>query len=169
VTYSPDGAVRVEVPGIADLPGVSLLDGRPDRLDEAALRRWAREWAPARSADHVSRSYRFPYALVAWHTAAVGVDIERLDSTLGADFANVICTPQERATLATEGADHRLLSSLWSSKEALSKALGDALEYDPSRLESPMTWPQLRSGRWRAAELGAPSGHVAWLCWCSES
>jgi phosphopantetheinyl transferase len=54
---------------------------------------------------------------------------------------------------------------MWCGKEALSKALGDALAYDPRRLGSPLSWPDGRSGAWCAAELPAPAGHVAWLCW----
>jgi phosphopantetheinyl transferase len=57
------------------------------------------------------------------------------------------------------------VSSLWSSKEALAKALGDPLHYDPRRLESPMSWPGGRAGPWRAARLATPDGHTAWLCW----
>jgi len=57
------------------------------------------------------------------------------------------------------------LASLWCSKEALSKALGDALRYDPARLDSPMRWPELRCGPWRAAALATVPGHTAWLCW----
>jgi hypothetical protein len=60
------------------------------------------------------------------------------------------------------------LTSLWASKEALAKALGDAMLYEPSRLGSPQHWPRGQAGPWRAAELAAPAGHVAWLCWRSS-
>jgi hypothetical protein len=82
----------------------------------------------------------------------LGVEVDRDDLDLLAD--------------ATASADRDVyLSSLWCSKEALSKALGDALRYDPSRLDSPMRWPELRSGPWSATPLKTVTGHAAWLCW----
>ncbi|HEY3188835.1 MAG TPA: 4'-phosphopantetheinyl transferase superfamily protein, partial [Solirubrobacteraceae bacterium] len=80
-----------------------------------------------------------------------------------APFAESICTPAERAELA--GLPDRELVALWCSKEALAKALGDAVRYDPRRLESPMRWPDGRAGSWRAAALAVAPGHTGWLCW----
>lgn len=112
----------------------------------------------------VSRSYRYPYALIACHDQRVGVDIERIEPHDSA-FAETICTPAERvAGWPPEHAD-RYLSALWSSKEALAKALGDPLADEPSRLESPSAWRHGRSGPWRATPLATAPGHVAWLCW----
>jgi hypothetical protein len=141
---------------------VRLLDARVAGLDEPGLRAWARaeNVQPGSGRCAVSRSYSYPYALVAWHDDAVGVDIERIEAC-DAAFADSICTPRERAELAADGC----LTALWCSKEALSKALGDALEYDPRRLDSPMLWPGGRAGPWRAAPVAAPAGHTAWLCW----
>jgi len=45
----------------------------------------------------------------------------------------------------TAGPDN-YLTSLWAAKEALAKALGDALCYEPSRLGSPQHWPRGRPG-----------------------
>lgn len=60
----------------------------------------------------------------------------------------------------------RTITSLWSSKEALAKALGDALAYDPRRLEAPVAWPDGRSGAWRARALElAQEDYVGWVCW----
>ena len=162
-------------PGVSDAtplsvpdggPEVYLLDARAHGLDEAGLRGWARARTAIAGADggaYVTRSYRYPYALVAWHSQPVGVDIERLEPD-DAAFIDSICTPAERADLErlTESQSG---SSLWSSKEALSKALGDALAYDPRRLPSPLTWHNGAAGAWRCAQLEAPSGHVAWVCW----
>jgi hypothetical protein len=156
--------VRVPVPDGA--PEVVLLDARDEGLDEPGLRARARALTAERRKSHVARSYRYPYALVAWHSQPVGVDIERIEPC-DAAFARLICTPAERAD-ATASADQDVyLSSLWCSKEALSKALGDALRYDPSRLDSPMRWPELRSGPWSATPLKTVTGHAAWLCWRS--
>jgi phosphopantetheinyl transferase len=145
-------------------PEIRLLDARYARLSEAELRAWARTLAPAAAAAHRSRSYRYPYALVAWHDQPVGVDIERIEP-MDADFARSICTYSETQRLPV--LDDRLVASLWSGKEALSKALGDPLIYDPRRLEAPLLWLDGRAGPWRAAELTVAGGHVAWLCWRS--
>jgi hypothetical protein len=147
------------------VPWVSLLDAGAAGLDADALRRWARRLAAASGALYTSRSYSYPYALVAWHNQPVGTDIERIGPCDDA-FAELICTPAERSVPAVcPGGPDRYLTSLWSGKEALAKALGDALAYEPSRLASPAGWPHERAGIWRAEELRAPPGHVAWLCW----
>jgi 4'-phosphopantetheinyl transferase superfamily len=144
-------------------PAVQLLDARPAGLDEPGLRALARAAGGEADDDggHRSRSYRYPFALVARHHAAVGVDIERVEPC-DCTFVTSICTPTE--LLAPPVTDRDAIS-LWSSKEALSKALGDAVDYDPRRLESPGAWPGGRAGRWRAAELPVGEAHVAWVCW----
>jgi hypothetical protein len=150
-------------------PLLRLLDARAaGAADEAALRKLARTASAeggVGGAPFTSRSYRFPFALLAAHTAAVGVDIERVEPC-DAAFADSIRTPAELSAEPPSREDHdRYFTSLWSSKEALSKALGDALAYDPRHLESPAGWPEGRSGPWRAAQLDVPDGYVAWLCW----
>lgn len=156
-----------------DAPRVVLVDASvaasagtgstPAAIQEDALRDWVRQFGDEEDATYSSRSYRLPLALLAWHSAPVGVDIERVQRCDDA-FAASIQTPRER-TLEVSGDRDRHFSSLWSAKEALSKALGDALAYDPRRLEGPGSWPQGRSGPWRAVALDVGSGHVAWVCW----
>jgi phosphopantetheinyl transferase len=131
---------------------------------EASLRERARTTSANADAPFTSRSYRFPFALVAWHTSAVGVDIERIEPCDQA-FADSIRTPAERARGWPRDDPDRFFTSLWSSKEALSKALGNALDYDPRRLEGPGGWPDGCAGRWRAATLEVGVGYVGWLCW----
>jgi 4'-phosphopantetheinyl transferase superfamily protein len=141
-------------------PGVLLLDGGDLR---------ARAWAAAAAAGaaFTSRSYRDPYALLAWHDARVGVDIERVEPC-SEDFARLICAPEERMA-ATQAADRdRFLTDLWSGKEALAKALGDALDHEPARLPSPLLWRGGSAGRWRARRVPVPDGHVGWLVWERE-
>jgi hypothetical protein len=147
-----------------EMPDVRLLDARALHVDEADFRDLARELTTKSGAAYVSRSYSFPYALVAWHYHPVGVDVERIgrcDDT----FADLICTPDERGDVARSDDADRLLTSLWSSKEALSKGLGDALQYEPARLESPTGWPSQQAGAWRCRELAVDPDHVAWVCW----
>jgi hypothetical protein len=154
---TPDGA-----------PDVRLLDAREAGLDEPGLRAWARDLTESSGAPHFARAYRYPYALVAWHSDPVGVDIERVTQCDDA-FAELICTAAERSDPALVADSDAYLTSLWSSKEALSKALGDAVDYDPARLDSPMRWPGAQAGPWRAAELTVAPQHAAWLCWCESA
>jgi hypothetical protein len=153
----------LEVPSaVSSEPRVVLLDARSTRTDADGLRSQARARTAASAGAHVARSYRYPFALIAWHTERVGVDIERVEPYDQA-FAQSICTPTERS-FALPTSPQRL-AALWCSKEALSKALGDALHHDPRRLESPARWPDGRAGPWRAQALKAPVGYVAWVCW----
>jgi phosphopantetheinyl transferase len=143
-------------------PEIRLLDARDAGLSATELREFVRTLEPARDAPHSSRSYRFPYALVAWHDQPVGVDIERI-VPVDAAFGQSICTYSEQHALPK--LDDRLVASLWCGKEALSKALGDPLLYDPRRLEAPLMWTGGRAGPWRATEVSVTDDHVAWLCW----
>jgi phosphopantetheinyl transferase len=145
-----------------DVPQVALIDAALEGLDETALRTRARDLGAAAGAGAVSRSYCHPYVLVGWHDGPIGVDIERV-VVCDERFAASICTPTEIAR--TPWVRDREIVSLWSSKEALSEALGDALDYDPRRLESPAGWPNGVCGSWRAATLSAPDGYCAWVCW----
>ncbi len=118
-----------------------LFDAQSAGLDERGLRRWVRAWSTELEAPHVSTSYCYPHAVVAWHTEPVGVEVERVTA----------CEAE--------------LTSVRSSKEALAKAFGDLLEYDPRLLETPLLWPDGESGPWRAIKIEAPPAHVAWVCW----
>lgn len=143
-------------------PSLELIDAERAGCDEAGLRELARAWAPARGAAAISRSYRFPYALVGWHSDRLGVDIERIEPCSPA-LAQSISTPSELAAGMATG-DEAVIS-LWSGKEALAKALGDALRYDPRRLESPLSWPGGAAGPWRGRRLPVADGYCAWVCW----
>jgi hypothetical protein len=147
------------------MPELRLLDARGAGLDAAGLRDLARGLTDDAGASHWARSYRFPWALVAWNDGPVGVDIECI-GPVDRGFAESIATPAERIELAGRRDLDGWVTELWCSKEALAKALGDAVLYDPRRLEAPLRWPGLRSGRWRASPVAAlPPGHVGWLCW----
>jgi hypothetical protein len=148
-----------------DRPEYELIDARDHGVDARGLRALARDRGAATEAAYSSRSYRDPLALIAWFDRPVGADIERIEPHDRA-FAESICTPQERRDLADRLEDPETVTALWSSKEALAKALGDALDYDPRRVDSPMTWAGGEAGAWRAQRLEvAPKGHIIWLCW----
>lgn len=155
-------------PVILGGPEVWLLDAVRAGLDEPGLREWTRAETVSCGALHSSRSYRFPYALAARHVDPVGIDIERVEPCDRAFLAS-ISTPLERAGALDATDLDEYATSLWCSKEALSKALGDAMLYDPRRLCSPLHWPGGRAGRWRASTVPAPPGHTAWLCWRSSA
>jgi hypothetical protein len=163
---SPLRALAAATVSGAEAPLLRLLDARAaGAADEAALRELARAASIHSGAPFTSRSYSFPFALVAAHSAAVGIDIERVEPC-DAAFANSIRTPAERAAAGPPREDHdRYFTSLWSSKEALAKTLGDTVAYDPRRLEGPGAWPDGRSGPLRATPLDVPDGYVGWLCW----
>ncbi|MBV8160929.1 MAG: 4-phosphopantetheinyl transferase family protein [Acidimicrobiia bacterium] len=145
-------------------PGLAVLDGGAAGVGPDELVSWARAVSDRSGAAFTSRSYRFPYALVAWHCEPVGVDVER-DDGYPAGFVNAVCTPTERATYDQRAPDDAELTALWSGKEALAKALGDAVAYDPRRLESPLHWPEGRAQSWRAEQVRMPLGYSAWICW----
>jgi hypothetical protein len=142
-----------------------LADAQPD---DTGLRALARAHPDASRAPYVSRSYRAPLALVAWHDQPLGVDIERVEPSDRA-FAESICTPAELDLLRDRLDDDRFVTSLWSSKEALAKALGDPVAYDPRRLDSPLTWHDACAAPWNAHEFTPAPGHVAWLVWREPS
>lgn len=163
--------------------------------DEAALREHARRVSAQTGAPHTSRSYSYPLALIAWHAQEVGCDIERVAPCDAAFADSIRTPAERAAALreqsassigASENGDSpdsspdsspspdaaadraafdRRITSLWSSKEALAKALGDALDYDPRRLEGPCAWPDGRSGSWRARALEPAEEYVGWVCW----
>jgi hypothetical protein len=161
-------ALRVPSVSEGPVPAVLLVDARTLGLpDLSALREHARSLSRASDAPFTSRSYCFPFALLAAHASQVGVDIERV-SPCDEAFADSIRTPAERAEGWTQADPDRFFTSLWSSKEALSKALGNALAYDPRWLGGPGAWPDGRSGPWRASTLDVGVDHVAWLCWRVE-
>ena len=151
------------MPRVILLDASSLPKSASHAGQDAALRTRARYLSGGAGSPHCSRSYRAPLALLAFHDAPVGVDVERVSRCDDA-FAESIQTPAERSAALPPARD-RFLSSLWSSKEALSKALGDPLAYDPRRLEGPGAWPAGRSGPWRAASLELGGDYVAWVCW----
>jgi phosphopantetheinyl transferase len=101
-------------------------------------------------------------ALVALHAEPVGVDIELVTSWAPAQKASILpITERQRRSVM----DDRRATSVWSSKEALAKALDTPIYYDPRRLESPAFWPNGAAGRWRAYRLNVPEAYEAWLCW----
>jgi hypothetical protein len=162
-----DGAICVDPgePGVR--PALWSIDARATGADENGLRSAARALSDELGRDFVSRTYAFPWALVAAHDGPVGVDLERVTPCSPA-LASLICALDEGSDprIATDPNGH--LTNLWSSKEALAKALGDALAYDPARLASPMYWPAGRSGAWQTRALRHVPEHRGWICWAGQ-
>lgn len=159
-----DGAVLLDAGEPGARPELWRIDVGTAGTGEGDLRARARALSHTLGRRCVSRTYAYPWALVAAYDGPVGVDLERV-APCSPSFASLICAPDERSDprIATDPDGH--LTNLWSSKEALAKALGDALAYDPGRLTSPMYWPKGRSGHWQSRALDDVPGHCGWICW----
>jgi 4'-phosphopantetheinyl transferase len=84
----------------------------------------------------------------------VGVDVERLDRRSAAVERTL--TPGEAAALdAAAGDRHEQLLRVWCRKEALAKAIGGGLGWEPLRFDT--TAP----GEFALADVGVPAGFVA--------
>ncbi len=168
---SPLSFARVPATDGRSAPLCRAYDARALALDDAGLRDYVRQQTRDTPLSHHSRSYAYPYAMLAsWHDA-VGVDIERLQPHDLA-FATTICTPRELIEVrlaAHEGDEGVLLSHLWSCKEALAKALGDALRYEPSRLEVIDLLAVGHLGRWIGGSVDVDDRYCAWLCWSDRN
>ncbi len=157
--------------GDQTLPRVWLVNSIGADIDMGTLRSHTRiisesvgATGSGAGAHCISRSYRHPFALIATHTDVLGVDIERVDP-FDKDFAESICTPSEWSSDATRPRGAVELADVWSTKEALAKALGNALDYDPRRLVSLALAPNSRASTWQAARVSVPSGYVGWVIW----
>jgi 4'-phosphopantetheinyl transferase len=104
--------------------------------------------------------------------ARIGVDIEREDRAVNADgLARKFMTTRERAGMAQldEEARRRRFLQLWTCKEAMSKATGDALsapfrDIDVSLDDGPhlIAGPApYEAGRWRLVSAGVPAELIA--------
>jgi 4'-phosphopantetheinyl transferase len=102
----------------------------------------------------------------------IGVDIERLDRTINVEgIARKFMTANERAAIAAQDADagRRRLLTLWTCKEAMSKATGDALAAPFGSIDVAIdTGRTLRSGpspyradHWLLHPLVVPPEYVA--------
>jgi 4'-phosphopantetheinyl transferase len=103
--------------------------------------------------------------------ARIGVDVERSDRVVNvAGLARKFLTERERAALATLDADgmRRRVLTLWTCKEAMSKATGDALSAPFSRLDVDLrSGPRLVEGpvpyeplRFDLRSAAVPAGHI---------
>lgn len=104
--------------------------------------------------------------------ARVGVDIERSDRSINVDgIARRVLTPNERDAIARLDADaaRRHVLTLWTCKEAMSKATGDALSAPFARLDVDLrNGAELRDGpglyapeRWSLHRAAPIDDHIA--------
>jgi 4'-phosphopantetheinyl transferase len=87
----------------------------------------------------------------------VGIDVERLDRRSRAVERTL--TPAERAALDGAADRHVALLRVWCRKEALAKAIGGGLGWEPLRFDT--TDP----GAFTLADVAVAPGHVAALAW----
>ncbi|MAT60759.1 MAG: hypothetical protein CMH41_03735 [Micrococcales bacterium] len=159
---------------LGQLPKVYLVSADVTKLNSDQLRAATRiackeKGAMGGSREHqTSRSYRFPFALFAVHSDSVGIDIEFVDP-YDPVFAESICTPAEWSKSQTRPETSLEVADVWSSKEALAKALGDAVKYDPRRLPSLALTPDSATGAWHTARIDVPFGYTGWVVWKHEN
>jgi 4'-phosphopantetheinyl transferase len=102
----------------------------------------------------------------------IGVDIEREDRAVNADgLARKFMTERERAGMASldDAARRRRFLRLWTCKEAMSKATGDALSAPFRDIDVALgDGPRLLAGpppyvadRWRLVSAAVPAGLIA--------
>ena len=102
----------------------------------------------------------------------IGVDVERGDRRINvAGIARKFLTGAERAAIASidEDAARRVVLTLWTCKEAMSKATGDALSAPFARIDVDLSEGRTlrggpgryRPGDWALHAARVPAGHVA--------
>lgn len=106
------------------------------------------------------------------NTGRIGVDVERRDRPINVDgIARKFLTETERADIASMDADaaRRAVLTLWTCKEAMSKATGDALSAPFARIDvDRRDGRRLRDGPdpyhpgdWTLYAAEVPSDHIA--------
>ena len=160
----------------------SLL-GRTLGLDPAAvrLRRGVRgrpeldsDYAVDFNVSHTGETALIAIATVARDGTRIGIDIERDDRQVNADgLARKFLTERERAGIAPLPPDARRQQflRLWTCKEALSKATGDALSAPFRNMDVALDGgPRLVAGpmpytpaAWRLVAAATPPGLIATL------
>jgi 4'-phosphopantetheinyl transferase len=124
----------------------------------------------------VSVSHSGGLVLVAVHrTAAIGVDVERVDPDLDtAGLTDVVLAPEEAEELSSvPAADRaRAFTTYWTRKEAVLKATGDGMRAElpglvvspPGRAAAVLRWQRHDAeGRIHLQDVGTVAGHVAAL------
>ena len=116
----------------------------------------------------VSRSYCADYSIQVSSSRRCGIDMEtksiaqpdwKIDNPL---FQAAMLAPGELERI--EKSEYwelpNLEQNIWSSKEALAKALGEAKNYQPNKIYSPITWERNPVFGWRATfrEFKSESG-----------
>lgn len=125
---------------------------------------------------HWSRSYSKNWGVAAGWSSRVGIDIEVFDHDCDdamwpgslKDFAAGLLPSDEHGNFfSLHGTSIKYSkSSIWSSKEALAKALGDALLYDPKKLTTPALCEHDIAQKWKSKFYSKLIGNSKILvCW----
>ena len=143
----------------AEVPIVRGIRGRPQLAGDASL--------------DFNISHTGAVALIGTlRDARIGVDVERIDRTINvAGIARRFLTEHERDAIAPLDPDaaRKAVLTLWTCKEAMSKATGDALSAPFASLDVDLRGGRaLRGGRgeyeprrWTLHAAAVPSQHVA--------
>jgi 4'-phosphopantetheinyl transferase len=140
--------VELDAPGAARAALGTLLGGRVPQVDE-----YGKPWVDG--GPHFNLSHTRDVALIAIsHAREVGVDVERADRRAHAVLRSL--TTGERELLG-EAPTARALLQTWCRKEALAKAIGRGLNWQPQDFDT--TAP----GDYAIEDLDAGPEHVAAL------
>ena len=132
-----------------------------ERFPESLISDSSAGGAPSEEYAHRSRSHSGKFTVEITASVRCGVDLE---AARDADESWSIESPMFQKAILAHGEYEQVLQSrhvmhpyletlIWSSKEALSKTLGDATKYEPSQLASPLTWPDGKSAKWQALHI----------------
>ena len=142
-------------------------------LKQNAIGRVKSQLAPANDPQaevFFSRSYCANFSITVTNSKRCGIDMESISGTQpdwninNPLFQDSMLAPGEleRIKQSSYWEQPNLEQNIWSSKEALAKALGEAKNYQPNKIYSPLTWKTNPTIGWNAtfreftAEGGVP-------------
>lgn len=108
--------------------------------------------------ESLSRSHSGRFTIEVVSNQRCGIDLEianEIDPEWSFDsesFELAILAPGEKELIMSSSMSSAkdLATVIWVSKEALAKALGDATNYEPNQIYSPMCWEAMRPDNWQA-------------------
>ena len=113
------------------------------------------------SLEQLSRSYSGRFAIEVLSNQRCGIDLEiakeaDFDWSVNSElFEIAMLAPGEKDLIMSSrfSSDKDLETLIWVSKEALAKALGDATQYEPSKIYSPICWDDMQPNNWQAIHV----------------
>jgi len=115
----------------------------------------------SRPPESLSRSHSGRFTIEVVSNQRCGIDLEianEIDPEWSFDsesFELAILAPGEKGLIMSSSMSSAkdLATLIWVSKEALAKALGDATNYEPNKIYSPICWEATRPNNWQAVHI----------------